>query len=483
MDYKVPPSHAEERKGARGLGLVAKGKGASGRSSGPWKGGPQKRNPPNQQPISPKQTKDVTPRPSRKANRGADAASSDGARESRPTAPARGATRGAPRTGAPNEGFAQSGRSQQGKPGPTQRSERPTRESGKANKPWANRSMKDRRADLAAQSEKRERDERARGPLAPRRTERSEMRPARDATARSLRLPSSPAPTNLTPLERRRAYRYGGEVAVDRDIVYGRNAVAEALRAGRRKARLLLLAEGTEDRKAAGDLATLAAAHNVEVEHVTRVEIDRRAPGVNHQGVVLEVGPYPYAKYEDLLEAMHDNPEALLLVLDSVQDPQNLGTLLRTAEAAGVTGVVIPEHRAVQVTPAVVNASAGAVEYLPVAVVTNLVRAVEQAKEAGAWVVAAEAVPEAVPPSEADLTGPLVIVIGSEGQGVSRLLRETCDLTVRIPLVGKVGSLNAATAGSILLYEVVRQRAEAAGMADLVATLGDEGIDGDDGDE
>lgn len=298
------------------------------------------------------------------------------------------------------------------------------------------------------------------------------MRPSRGAASSApVRLPRSPAPTGPTPLERRRAYRYGGEVAVDRDVLYGRNAVAEALRAARRKARLLLLAEGTDDRKTVADLAELAGARGVEVEYVSRTELERRAPGVNHQGAILEVGPYPYADYDDLLTAMRENPHALLLILDSVQDPQNLGTLLRTAEAAGVTGVVIPEHRAVQVTPAVVNASAGAVEHLPVAVVTNLVRAVKQAKEAGAWIVAAEAAPDAVPPASADLTGPLVLVIGSEGQGVGRLLRETCDLTVRIPLVGKVGSLNAATAGSILLYEVVRQRMEDAAMSDLVSSF------------
>ena len=324
------------------------------------------------------------------------------------------------------------------------------------------------------QAEQHERDERSAHPLAPRRTERSEIRPARDETNRALRLPRLPAPTGPTPLERRRAYRYGGEVSVDRDLLYGRNAVAEAIRAGRRKVRLLLLAEGTDDRKTVSDLAALAAAHGVEVQSVARTELDRRAPGTNHQGVVAEVGPYPYADYDAIIAATRDNPNALILVLDSIQDPQNFGTLLRTAEAAGVTGVVIPEHRAVQVTPAVVNASAGAVEYLPVAMVTNLVRAVEQAKEAGAWVVAAEALPEAALPASADLTGPLVLVVGSEGHGVSRLLRETSDLTVRIPLVGKIGSLNAATAGSILLYEIVRQRQDDAALSDLVTSLSDD---------
>ncbi len=455
---------------------MAKGKGTSGRSSGPWKGGPQ-RGKPGQQPYSPQRTRDASPRPPRSERSGRGQSADDG-QAGRP-ATAEGDRR-APRSSAPDDGFARGGRAQPGKPGPTQRADRPPREGGKANKPWANKPAHERRAERTAQSERQERDERGARPLAPRRTERSEMRPPRDTmTSRPMRLPRSPAPTGgSTPLERRRAYRYGGEVAVDRDVLYGRNAVAEALRAGRRKARVLLLAEGSDERKTVSDLAELAASRNVEVQYISRTDLERRAPGVNHQGAVLEVGPYPYADYDDLLAATRDNPNALLLVLDSLQDPQNLGTLLRTAEAAGVTGIIIPEHRAVQVTAAVVNASSGAVEHLPVAMVTNLVRAVEQAKEAGAWAIAAEAVPDAVPPATVDLTGPLVLVIGSEGQGVGRLLRETCDLTVRIPLVGKVGSLNAATAGSILLYEVVRQRMEEAAMSDLVSSLTTEGEDG-----
>ncbi len=449
---------------------MAKGKGTSGRSGGPWKGGPQ-RGKTGQQPFSPRKTKSVTARPPRKDRGGAGVQAEEGQAGKSAT----NATR-PPRPSSPGDGFARAGRAQPGKPGPMQRAERPAREGGKANKPWASRPAADRRAERTAQGERREQDERAARPLAPRRTERSEMRPSRGAASSApVRLPRSPAPTGPTPLERRRAYRYGGEVAVDRDVLYGRNAIAEALRAGRRKARLLLLANGTDERKTVSDLAELAAARGVEVEFVARTELERRAPGVNHQGAVLEVGPYRYADYDDLLAATRDNPNALLLVLDSLQDPQNFGTLLRTAEAAGVTGVVIPEHRSVQVTPAVVNASAGAVEHLSVAVVTNLVRAVEQAKEAGAWVVAAEATPDAALPSSADLTGPVVLVIGSEGQGVGRLLRETCDLTVRIPLVGKVGSLNAATAGSILIYEVVRQRLEAEAMSALIASVSDEG--------
>lgn len=454
--------------------IMAKGKGTSGRSGGPWKGGPQ-RGKAGQQPYSPRKTKDTSPRPPRKG-RGSGGADFPPADEGRAGTLVSGeGERRPPRSSSPDGGFARAGRAQPGKPGPTQRVDRPPREGTKAAKPWASRPAKERRAERTAQAERSERDERAARPLAPRRTERSEMRPPRESSSAPLRLPRSPAPTGgQSPLERRRAYRYGGEVAVDRDVVYGRNAAAEVLRAGRRKARRLLLAEGSEEHKTASDLANLAASRGVEVEYLSRTELERRAPGVNHQGAVLEVGPYPYVDYDDLLAATRENPNALVLVLDSLQDPQNLGTLLRTAEAAGVTGIVIPEHRAVQVTPAVVNASAGAVEHLPVAMVTNLVRAVEQAKEAGAWAVAAEAIPEAVLPSTVDLTGPLVLVVGSEGQGVGRLLRESCDLTVRIPLIGKVGSLNAATAGSILLYEVVRQRMEEQSLSTLVSTLSED---------
>lgn len=454
-----------------------KGKKAGNRAhgNGPWRGGPQKSGPKRgaSQPSSPRQTRDRagTPPPRDFEGAGAPPDANSGGRSG-------------------SGGFARPGRSQPGRPGPIERAnrdERPPRDerpayrevgeprggerSGPRQKPWANRPAVERRAERTRLSEDRENNARAATPLAPRRSDRSELRPPRELPAvRSGALPRSPAPLGPTPLERRRAYRYGGEVAVDRDVLYGRNAVAEALRAGRRKVRTLLLAEGTEDRKAAADLAALAVARGVEVRHIARVEIERRAPGVNHQGAVLEVGPYPYADFEDMLAAIRDNDHAILLVLDSLQDPQNLGTLIRTAEAAGVTGIVIPEHRAVQVSPAVVNASAGAVEHLPVVSVPNLVRAVERAKEAGAWAIAAEAVPEAMLPSDADLTGPVVLVVGSEGVGVGRLLRETCDLIVRIPLVGKVGSLNAATAGSILLYEIVRQRTEAVALAALTAT-------------
>lgn len=439
-------------------------KGKSGKASGDWKGGPSRRHLHTEkaQPSNPRETRDASGNPARNSRtddtrrpRREDAAEDRSARPARP------------------------GRSEQTGGRPERTRDLP-REEGK--KPWANRPAVERRAAHTRQSEDREKTERTRSPLAPRRTERSEIRAPRDSAGRPVLLPRTPAPTGGgTPLERRRAYRYGGEVAVDRDIVYGRNAVTEALRAGRRRVRQVEIAEGTESGRPINDLAALAADRGVEVRYVSRTEIEAHAPGVNHQGVIANVGPYPLADYADILETTRNNPNALLLVLDSLQDPQNLGTLLRTAEAAGVTGVILPEHRAVGVTPAVVNASAGAVEHLQIAVVPNLVRAVEAAKAAGAWVIAAEAEMDATPLARADLTGPLVLVVGSEGQGVGRLLKESCDLVVRIPLIGRVGSLNAATAGSILLYEIVRQRAAAANDADSDADMGDAhmGVDAD----
>lgn len=248
--------------------------------------------------------------------------------------------------------------------------------------------------------------------------------------------------------------------------LYGRNAVREALLAGRRRSRRLLLAESGHERGRAGspghgqalrDLAEEARRAGVAVREAPRQELERAAPGVNHQGVLLETGPYPYADLDDLLAPPEGSPP-LYLALDQLQDPQNVGTLLRTAEAVGVTGVLIPEHRAAAITPAVVNASSGATEWLRIAPVTNLARTLARLKEAGVWVAGLEGVPEAEPLERANLGGALALVVGSEGSGISRLVRETCDFLVRLPMRGRIASLNAAVAGSIALYAIDRQR-------------------------
>lgn len=251
------------------------------------------------------------------------------------------------------------------------------------------------------------------------------------------------------------------------ELLYGRNAVRETLRAGRRAARRLLVAEGARgggrvgrggDSRDGSPLRALvvdARRAAVPVLDVPRAQIERAAPGVNHQGVLLEAAPYPYAHLDDLLAAANaaEHPP-LFLALDQVQDPQNVGTLLRTAEAVGVTGVLLPEHRAAAITPAVVNSSAGATEWLRVAPVTNLARTLARLKEAvrGLWVAGLEGVPEARPLGGANLGGALALVVGSEGSGISRLVRAECDFLVRLPMRGRIASLNVAVAGSIALY-------------------------------
>jgi 23S rRNA (guanosine2251-2'-O)-methyltransferase len=251
--------------------------------------------------------------------------------------------------------------------------------------------------------------------------------------------------------------------------LYGRHAIEEALRARRRKVFRVLIAEGGGGRQAAGEaskrlaeIEAAAVAVGAPVERVPASRLDALTHvGHHHQGVAAEVAPFQYASLAEvagLCRAAGDS--ALALVLDSIQDPQNFGTLLRSAEAVGVTAVVMLDRRQVEVTPAVVNASAGAVEHLQICLANNLPRAIESLQDAGLWVYALQAEPGAVRYTTADLSGPVGLVVGSEGQGVGRLVRERCDGAIALPMVGKVESLNAAVAGSIVLYEVLRQRAK-----------------------
>jgi 23S rRNA (guanosine2251-2'-O)-methyltransferase len=243
--------------------------------------------------------------------------------------------------------------------------------------------------------------------------------------------------------------------------LYGRRPVYEALRAGRRRVFKLILAEGVREREKGagnvGQIVSMARAAGVPLVRSPRRELDRLTS--HHQGVVAESGPYPYADVDDALRlAAGQNTPPLLLLLDLLQDPQNAGSLLRTAEAVGVHGVVIPRRRAVGVTPAVVSASSGAVEHLLVAQVTNLARTIDDLKRRDVWVAGLEAHPSAQIYHQADLNGPLALVVGSEGSGLRRLVREKCDFLLRLPMHGRVASLNAAVAGSVMLYEVERQR-------------------------
>lgn len=244
----------------------------------------------------------------------------------------------------------------------------------------------------------------------------------------------------------------------ERETIYGRNAVRECLRAGRRRIYKLFLAQGVKETDPMAEIVALAGQAKAAIERVERAALDRLGD-VNHQGVAAEVSAYPYTDLGEILTQAEGRDEPpFLLLLDCLEDPQNLGTLLRTAEVVGVHGVVIPKRRAVGVTPAVVNVSAGATEYLQVTRVTNLVRAMEELKKRGVWIVGLEDLPQARLYSQFDLNGPLALVVGSEGRGMRRLVLERCDVVLRLPMRGHIGSLNAAVAGSIALYEAWRQR-------------------------
>lgn len=244
-----------------------------------------------------------------------------------------------------------------------------------------------------------------------------------------------------------------------RELLYGRQPVRETLRAGQRQVFKLLLARGIKRSGIVNEILTLAERSNVSVQAVDRRELDKLGGEVNHQGLAAEVSPYPYLDLAVLLDAAKERDEPpFLLLLDHVQDPQNLGSLLRTAEAVGVHGVVLPQRRATAVTPAAVRASAGAAEHVRVARVTNLVQAMELLKASGVWFAGLEALPQAQLYTQADMCGSLGLIVGSEGQGLARLVRQTCDFLIRLPMHGQVESLNAAVAGAIALYEVLRQR-------------------------
>lgn len=242
-----------------------------------------------------------------------------------------------------------------------------------------------------------------------------------------------------------------------RELIYGRQPVLETLRAGRRQVFKVLVAEGTQtSAESMAALSKVAVQREAEVRMVALHDLDRLCGGGHHQGVAAEVGEYPYVEREELIEGAQGT--LLLLMLDHIQDPQNLGAILRTAETAGVDGVIIPKDRAAAVTPAVVRASSGASEHLPIVRVVNLHQTIRWLHDQQVWIVGLEAVAEARLYTAADLTGPLCLVVGSEGAGLGRLVRESCDFLVRLPVQGRIGSLNASAAAAVALYEVLRQR-------------------------
>ena len=242
---------------------------------------------------------------------------------------------------------------------------------------------------------------------------------------------------------------------LDDELVYGKNSVLELLKSGKPVNKVLLLSEGTAGRNL--DVISILKARSIPFQFVDRQTLDRLTQHNRHQGMLAYVAAREYVDVDDILDwAKECREDPLILVIDELEDPHNLGALLRTVDAVGVHGVIIPKRRSVALTGTVAKTSAGAVEHVRVARVSNLVQTIQSLKKKGCWVSGAEAGGKNA--FEADLTGPRVIVIGSEGKGISRLIRENCDELVSLPMRGKVTSLNASVAGAVLLYEVLRQR-------------------------
>lgn len=241
-----------------------------------------------------------------------------------------------------------------------------------------------------------------------------------------------------------------------KEWIIGRNPVMEVFQAKRRQVFRLLFAAGLEDKGRILELRKMAQARKIPIETVPRDKLNTL--GENPQGVAAEVSGYPYVALDDILDnAKRKNEDLFVLVLDVIQNPQNLGTLLRSAEAAGIHGVIIPQHRSAEITTAVVSASSGASEHILVAQ-GNLVQAIEEFKKAGAWVVGLEGGEAAQPVDQIPLTGPIVLVVGNEGEGMRQLVRDSCDFLLALPMNGHIESLNAAVAGSIVIYLTLLER-------------------------
>lgn len=239
--------------------------------------------------------------------------------------------------------------------------------------------------------------------------------------------------------------------------IYGRRPVLEVVKAERRHLYEAVLPAEGRDAPEVAEIRSNLLARGVPFKTVERDALDALCEGGNHQGVALRTGGFPYCDWDVVLSIVKEEAHAIVLFLDHIEDPQNVGSLLRTAEAAGVCAVILPEDRASGVTPGVVRASAGASEHIRVAKVVNLVRAMKEVQEAGAWLTGLDFGDDAKPYTQVDFKGRVGLVVGSEGAGLSRLVRESCDFVACLPMRGKVASLNAGVAGGIALYEIVRQ--------------------------
>lgn len=237
------------------------------------------------------------------------------------------------------------------------------------------------------------------------------------------------------------------------NIIVGRNPVTEALRSGREIDKLMVSSEEGSMKK----ILAMAKERRIPVMKVEKSAIDRIAEGKAHQGVAAYVSAYAYAELEDIFRIAEERGEdPFIIILDNLEDPHNLGAIMRTAECAGAHGIIIPKRRACGLTEVVAKASAGAIEYMPCVKVTNIVQTIEELKERGIWVAACDMGGQEY--YKADLKGKLAVVIGSEGFGISRLVKEKCDFVVSMPMVGRITSLNASNAAAVIIYEVRKQR-------------------------
>lgn len=241
-------------------------------------------------------------------------------------------------------------------------------------------------------------------------------------------------------------------IQIKGDLLYGRNAVRESLRASKREFTRIFLADGVKEDERIAETLQLARERGALLERVPRMMLDDLTRGGNHQGVALEAGEFQYAELEDIIEA-----DGTILVMDHLNDPQNFGTLIRAADAAGVAGIVLPQDRSVSVTPAVVNSSAGAVEHLLVAQTPNLARALDKIEESGRWIIGLDEDETGNNIFTVDVPTPVGLVLGAEGSGLSPIVRKRCQVILSLPMRGHVDSLNAATAGSIVLYDLLRR--------------------------
>ncbi len=271
-------------------------------------------------------------------------------------------------------------------------------------------------------------------------------------TSRGRRSAAKPAPARSEGAPASRSARR--EAELDPNLIIGRNPVMEAIKSGRSIDKLLIQIDAVGSAK---KIASMAAEAKINVHYVEKIVLDKLCPGRPHQGVAAYAAAKNYAQLDDIFAAAQERREdPLIVILDGLEDPHNLGAVLRSADGAGAHGVIIPSRRAVGLTEVVAKASAGAIEYVPVVKVTNINRCIEELQERGLWVAALDMDGENY--SDAELSGPMAIVIGGEGRGVSRLAKEKVDKVLSIPMRGKIDSLNASNAAAVLLYEIDRQR-------------------------